>query len=137
MIREATRGLELSLHVPGRHYSGLSYDELLEILADNGRDFAAPTSAMRRHIAAEVSLRFDGARRVPYATELRRAMADAALGWIVRRFAARVRDERLRALTIPYAKAKAKAGYGDRPIGTRTGALAARVEDVGRVTFPR
>lgn len=129
------RGFTVALEVPGRHYSGLSYDELIEILADQGRDFAATTTAMRRAVLAEVTLRFEASRRVPTDREIRDALADAALSWIVRRFAGKVRDEHLRLLTIPYAKRKARDGYGGEPIGTRTGALAARVADYGRVTI--
>lgn len=134
-IASVGRGFRVALEVPGRHYSGLTYDELLEILADQGRDFAATTTAMRRAVLAEVTARYEGARRAPTDAEIRGALAEAALAWIVRRFAGRVRDEHLRALTIPYARRKAKDGYGGNPIGTRTGALAARVADYGRVTL--
>jgi hypothetical protein len=129
------RGFRVALEVPGRHYSGLTYDELLAILADQGRDFAATTTAMRRAVLAEVTARFENTRRAPTDAAIRDALAEAALAWIVRRFAGKVRDEHLRALTIPYARRKAKDGYGGEPIGTRTGALAARVADYGRVTL--
>lgn len=132
-IRDAVRGVEVALQVPGVHYSGLTYDHLLAILADQGRDFDATTPAMRKHMAAEVTIQFENAVTPPTARELKAALAEAALGWIVRRFAGRVRDEHLTALTIPYARAKRKAGYGRNPIGVRTGALAARVESFGKV----
>jgi hypothetical protein len=51
----------------------------------------------------------------------------------VRRFAHKVRDERLTALTPGYAKSKKRDGYGRNPIGVRTGALATRVQDFGKV----
>lgn len=132
-IRDAVRGIEVALQVPGIHYSGLTYDHLLAILAAQGRDFDATTPAMRKHMAAEVTIAFENAVTPPTAKALKAALAESALGWIVRRFAHRVRDERLTALTPAYARSKARDGYGRNPIGVRTGALAARVEAFGKV----
>ena len=70
-IASVGRGFRVALEVPGRHYSGLTYDELLEILADQGRDFAATTTAMRRAVLAEVTARYEGARRAPTDAEIR------------------------------------------------------------------
>jgi hypothetical protein len=132
-IRDAVKGVEVSLQVPGIHYSGLTYDHLLAILAAQGRDFDATTTAMRKHMAAEVTIAFENAVTAPTAKALKAALAESALGWIVRRFAHKVRDERLTALTPAYARSKARDGYGRNPIGVRTGALAARVQDFGKV----
>jgi hypothetical protein len=132
-IRDAVKGIEVALQVPGIHYSGLTYDHLLAILAAQGRDFDATTPAMRKHMAAEVTIAFENAVAPPTAKALKAALAESALGWIVRRFSGRVRDEHLTSLTIPYAREKRKSGYGRNPIGVRTGALAARVEAFGKI----
>ena len=134
-INSIGRGFTVALAVPGKHYSGLSYDELLDILEAQGRDFRATTPTMRKAVLAAVTARLENARAMPTEREIRDALADEALAWIAKRFAGKVRDERLRALTLPYARRKAKDGYGGEPIGTRTGALASRVEDYGRVTL--
>lgn len=125
----------VELSVPGRHYSGLSNNELIEILASQDRDFAHATTAMRSHVRSVVAMRFEGASRVPRPREIEAVMDEAVVDWIVKRFDGVVRDQHLRLLTIPYAKAKAKAGYGSKSIGFRTGSLAAAVADHGRVVI--
>ena len=132
-IRDTTKGVEIALKVPGIHYSGLTYDKLIGILAAQGRDFAATTPTMRKHMVAEVTIAFENAVTPPTAKTLKAALAESALGWIVRRFAHKVRDERLAALTPGYAQSKKRDGYGRNPIGVRTGALATRVQDFGKV----
>ena len=132
-IRDTTKGVEIALKVPGIHYSGLTYDKLIGILAAQGRDFAATTPTMRKHMVAEVTIVYENAVKVPTMKALKETLAESALGWIVRRFAHKVRDERLAALTPGYAKSKKRDGYGRNPIGVRTGALATRVQDFGKV----
>lgn len=138
MVREATAGRwGVELDVPGQHYGGLSNNELLEILKDQGRDFAHATTAMRAHVRATVALLFENRYSVPTQREINDAIDHAVIEWIVKRFDGKVRDEHLRLLTIPYARAKAKAGYGSKSIGVRTGSLVAAVEDRGRVRIIR
>lgn len=138
VLAAATGGrYRVELDVPGKHYGGLTNNELLAILADQDRDFARATTAMRAHVRATVALRFEGATRLPSTREVEAVMDDAVVEWIVKRFDGKVRDQHLRLLTIPYARAKAKAGYGGSPIGFRTGSLAAAVADHGRVTIVR
>lgn len=136
-VSRMAREVEWSLGVPGRHYSGLSYDELLDVLEAQGRDFRGDTSALRRAVLADVQIRLAGIGRAPTWAEFRALYAEAVLAWVVKRFDAKVRDVPVRRLTVAYAKRKAADGYGGNPIGTRTGSLAARVEDYGRVTVTR
>lgn len=117
-----TRGLDYTLDVPGTHYSGLTYNHLLAILADQGKDFAANTATLRRHVATTCRLAFEGATRLPTARELDRTIAAAVIDWIEARFEYRVRDERIRLNTNAYQRAKRKAGFLG-PVGIRTGAL--------------
>jgi hypothetical protein len=138
VLSAATGGrYRVELDVPGEHYSGLPHNELLAILAKQDRDFAHATTAMRAHVRATVALHFEGAIRLPSTREVDAVMDAAVVEWIVKRFDGKVRDQHLRLLTIPYAKAKAKAGYGSKSIGVRTGSLVAAVEDHGRVTIVR
>ena len=136
-VSAIARSVAWSLGVPGRHYSGLSYDALLDVLEGQEREFRRDTSALRRACVADVQIRFAGLGRAPTWAEFREAYAEAVLAWIVKRFDAKVRDVPMHRLTVRYAEAKAKAGYGGNPIGTRTGSLAARVADYGRVTVRR
>lgn len=136
-VKAIARDVEWSLGVPGRHYSGLSYDALLDVLESQGRPFREDTSALRRAALADVQIRFASLGRAPTWAEFRDAYAEAVLAFVVKRFEAKVRDVHLRRLTNDYARAKAAAGYGGRPIGTRTGALSSRVADYGRVKVTR
>lgn len=133
--KDAVRGIAIGLRVPGKHPSGPRYEELLGYLDDSGRDFLAVTSATRKHLLAALTIAFENAHRVPTVREMRDVIRDAFLEWVLKRFAGRVRDEKLRALTIPYARRKAADGYGGEPIGVRTGALRDRVEEAGRVVI--
>lgn len=121
------------LVVPGQHSSGPSYDDLLDYLEAGGRDFRAESSALNRFVLAELQLRFEALGRIPTVAEFNEAMGLAVLAWLVKRFEGKVRDFPRRALTIDYARAKKRAGYGDRPIGVRTGNLALRVAEYGQV----
>ncbi len=136
-VKALAREVEWSLGVPGRHYSGLSYDELLDVLEGQQREFRRDTSALRRSVLADVQIRFAALGRAPTWAEFRDAYAEAVLAFVVLRFEAKVRDVPMHRLTVRYAEAKAKAGYGGNPIGTRTGSLAARVADYGRVKVTR
>lgn len=133
-VRERFRASSWSLFVPGRHpTSSLSYDELLDVLEAQGRDFRAETSALKRYVLAEMQTRFEELGRIPTVAEFNETMGIAVLAWIIKRFEAKVRDVPMRRLTIDYARAKKRAGYGDRPIGVRTGSLALRVAEYGQV----
>ncbi len=132
-IRARFRASAWALHVPGQHLSGPSYDDLLDYLAAGGRDFRAESSALDRFVLAELQLKFEALGRIPTVAEFNEAMGLAVLAWIVRRFEGKVRDFPRRALTIDYARAKRRAGYGDRPVGVRTGNLALRIAEYGHV----
>lgn len=133
-VRERFRASTWSLFVPGAHpSSGLTYDELLDVLEEQGRDFRADTTALRRSVLAEVQTRFEELGRIPTVAEFNEAMGLAVLAWVTKRFEGKVRDFPRRALSIAYARAKKRAGYGDRPIGVRTGSLVMRVVEYGQV----
>lgn len=135
-VRERARATTWSLAVPGYHPgSDLTYDELLDVLEEQGRDFRADTTALRRSVLADVQLRLADLGRMPLAREFNDAFAAAVLAFIAKRFGVGgfVRDIKPRRLTLAYAKRKAADGYGANPIGVRTGALANRLADFGIV----
>lgn len=132
-LRDAVRGIELSFRVPGSHGDGVSNQELVGYLEKGGREFDRVTSAMRSHILSTITLQFENSGRVPYVREVRQAIGAAALDWIIKRFRSTVHDVRLKQLTPAYAKQKAKDGYGNNPIGIRTGRLIEAIEDRGKV----
>ena len=133
-VRERFRASTWKLQVPGVHpSSSLEYDELLDILEAGGRDFRADTTALNRFVLAELQMRFEELGRFPLVREFNEAMGLAVLSWVVKRFEGKVRDVKMRRLTLAYARRKKRDGYGDRPIGVRTGSLALRVAEFGQV----
>jgi len=133
-VRERFRASTWSMQVPGVHpSSGLTYDDLLDILEAQGRDFRAESSALNRFVLAELQLRFTELGRMPLVKEFNEAMGLAVLAWIVKRFEGKVRDVKMRRLTLDYARRKKALGYGNRPIGVATGSLALRVAEFGQV----
>ena len=136
-VSRIAKSIEWSLGVPGRHYSGLSYDDLLDILEEQGRPFREDTRTLRKAVLAGVQLRLEGLGRAPTWREFREAYAIEVLSFVVKRFEAKVRDVAIRRLTPAYAKRKERDRYGDRPIGTRTGSLVLRVVEHGEVKVTR
>lgn len=126
-IRRLSPSLDFVLKVPGIHYGGLTNQELLDILAKNGRDFATNNATLKRHVATFVSLALEGATRLPTQHEVDQLRATATLGWIIKRMDYEVRDVRIRMNTNTYQRAKRKAGFLG-PVGVRTGALREAVQ---------
>lgn len=121
-VRRIASALRFEVRVPGTHYSGLTYEHLLQILDDQGRPFLDNTRSLRAHVGLVLGLAFEGARQVPTVRELERVASAALLDWIVRRRFGGDSDVRMRALTPRYREAKGKAGFTG-PLGVRTGAL--------------
>lgn len=132
-VRDRFRASRWSLHVPGEHPSGPSYDDLIGYLKESGRDFLAESTALDRFVLAELQLRFESIGRMPTVAEFNEAMGLAVLTWVTRRFEGKVRDFPRRGLTLAYARRKKALGYGDRPIGVATGALSLRLVEYGVV----
>lgn len=126
-IRRLSPSLDFVLRVPGTHYGGLTNQELLEVLAANGRDFAANNATLKRHVATVVSLALEGATRLPTQHEVDKLREAATLEWILKRLNYEVRDVRIKMNTNDYQKLKRKAGF-DGPVGVRTGALREAVQ---------
>lgn len=122
--------------VPGDHYSELTYDELIDVLASQGRDFLAVTVQMLQYVRAQLTRLFAGSKTLPTLAQLRRAAAPAILDHIEERFSKRGNaDVLMTPLTRPYAAWKARTGRGNQPIGVLTGALRAAFSRKARVKW--
>ena len=122
LIRLYSQSLQYTVEVPGTHYSGLTNQQLFDILARQDRDFAKNNRALRTYVAAELRLHLEDTRRLPTNEELDALAARAVLARVMSRLHGKVRDITVRRLTEAYARAKFKAGF-KTPIGVRTGAL--------------
>lgn len=124
------RDMEWDLTVPGQHYSGLSNQQLLEILAGQGRDFAEDTDELRKHVSDVLRSKF---RKVWDPDEAGSVAQDAILAWIVDRFESQGPDISLTPLSINYAAWKAAKGLDSR-IGIAQGRLLRAVRKA-RITI--
>ena len=98
-VAQFAQQLSFALRIPGRHYSGLSNQDLFDILAAQGRDFAANTRPLRDHVAKVLRDVFvDGDEPVTDAS-LKQYASDAILEWIVARFEGKQHDVSMRALS--------------------------------------
>jgi len=122
LIRLYAQSLDYTVDVPGTHYSGLTNQQLFDILASQDRDFAKNNRALRTYVAAELRIHLEGTKRLPTNEELDALAARAVLARVMSRLHGKVRDITVRRLTEAYARAKYKAGFRT-PIGVRTGAL--------------
>lgn len=124
--------LEYELEVPGQHpvrrskkgtARSLSNQQLFEILAAQGRDFAKNSRSMRAAVLRDIRIALEGTQRIPKEDQLKRIAAVAILNRVLERMDGFAEDVRIRNLTPNYARAKMRAGYVNQPIGTRTGWL--------------
>lgn len=122
LIRLYSQSLDYTVEVPGTHYSGLTNQQLFDILAKQDRDFAKNNRALRTYVATELRLHLEDTRQLPTNEDLDALAARAVLARVMSRLHGKVRDITVRRLTEAYARAKYKAGF-KTPIGVRTGAL--------------
>lgn len=109
-------GMTWQLIIPGRHYSGLSNQDLLHIFQANDRDIAADTPEIRDHLRKELISEFGGK---PWDDDIAGQVAQKAIvDWVVRRVEEQGVDVTLRPLSAAYARQKAAEGYDSR-IGIR------------------
>ena len=120
------QSLEYELEIPGVHgpsRSGLTNQQLFEILAAQGRDFAKNSRSMRAAVLRDIRVALEGTQRIPKEDQLKRIAAIAILNRVLERMDGLAEDVKIRNLTTRYARAKMAAGYVNQPIGTRTGWL--------------
>lgn len=126
------RALSYALQVPGVHPSGLRYDELLRILAEQGRDFTADSTRLREYVARGLAAEFADARRPPGVTVLRQIAGALILEWVLNRLEGQLRDVPIKPNAPVYRAWKRRhAAYS--AVGMRTGALRNVLRDKARV----
>lgn len=123
--------LRFTLRIPGTHPSGLSYEELFDILARQGRDFGADSDRLRAHIRYALREQFDGGR-APGKAQLRQIAEAAILEWILSRIETGLRDVPIKPNDSKYRRWKMRYAAYSR-VGMRTGALRDRIRDRARV----
>jgi hypothetical protein len=89
------RRMEFRFHIPGSHYSGLSNQHLFEILAAQGRDFAARNRRLDEHVRLTILSEFEGFTAPPSINALKQTAAMAIAEWVITRWEGRVRDVRI------------------------------------------
>ncbi len=111
-------GFTFELIVPGAHYNGISNQGLLEVLARQGRDFAADTPKLREHVRHALVAAF---QHQEWDDDTAGQIAqDAILAWIVDRIESQGVDIPLAPLTPDWSAWKAHKGYDSR-IGVAKG----------------
>jgi hypothetical protein len=122
-VIDETLGRIESVTVPGEHAGGISNKDLFAVLAAQGRPFLALNRPLMAWLRTKLQVQYDGASYLPGGRELEERVTALVRERVQNRMVSQGLDVRVRGLTPRYAKAKAKAGYGDRPVGIRTGKL--------------
>ena len=129
-LRAFARSLQYVMRIPGSHGS-ISNEDLLDILAGGGRDFAADSPRLRAHIAEALIEQFAGDRRMPGATQLRQIASAAIVEWVVMRFENMLRDVPIKPNASAYRAWKRTHATYTAP-GMQTGALRTAIKERGR-----
>lgn len=104
------------VYIPGSHYSGMSNQDMLLLLAAQGRDFAQDTQALRKNVR---DVLIDAFTLEPWDDDTASQIAsDTIRDWIVKRIEEGGLDIDLTPLSPQYLKRKAADGYDTR-IGIR------------------
>lgn len=130
LIRDAIEAYArqpFELEVPGSHYSGLSNQDLFDVLARQNRMFLKVTPGMRDHARRACLEEFATGDTVPLRIELDETWRAACEEVVEARMEGRLKDVPIRGLTPAYARRKARDGYGGQPVGQRKGRLFAAV----------
>lgn len=121
-VREVVRPGRWRVRVPGRHSrGGIEYDDLLDILASQGRDILANTVQLAQAVRAALLRSLSGARRMPTLEALRKSAEPALLGHVEKRMERGNGDVMMVPLDPDYARRKRAQGRGSQPITVATG----------------
>lgn len=126
------RDFGFALRVPGAHPSGPTYDQLIEWLAAQGRDFTADSPRLREHVRMALLAQFGDDRRVPGRAQLQQIIAAAVAEWVLLRLEMGQRDVPIKANAPAYRRWKLRHRPFSRP-GMATGALRDALRDRARV----
>lgn len=119
--------MRFRLVLDGNHPSGVTYGQLLEYLADGGRDFTQPTTQLRQAVALVLRQKLAAKGVLPTDEQLERTAAPVILAVIERRFESGNGDIRVEARSPEYVEQLRREGRAGQPVGVRTGALRARI----------
>lgn len=123
--------------VPGQHSGGISHQELLGVLAKQGRDFLQSTVQLIQAVRAALRREFLGTGALPAKTRLQKVAGLAILEHVERRFEKGNGDIRVEALSPRYRAFKVKSGRGAQPIGVFTGELRAQYSRKAKIEWLR
>lgn len=132
-LRTFARKLTYSLHVPGSHPDGISYDDLLDVLASQGRDFTADSTKLRDYVERGLLEEFAGDTTPPSASERKQIAAALVLRWILNRLESQLRDVPIKSNHAAYRAWKRKHARYSAP-GMKSGALRDAIKRHGEVT---
>lgn len=131
-LRSFAQTLQFALRVRGRHSGGVSYEQLLGILAAQGRDFAADSPKLREHVAKGLVEEFGADKRMPAREQLRQIAGALILEWILNRLERSLRDVPIRPNDGAYRAWKRRNARYSAP-GMRSGELRNAIRDSGRI----
>lgn len=131
-LRAFAQSISYALRIRGTHPSGIAYEELLRILAEQGRDFTADSRRLRDHVAYALVEQFGSDQRAPGTQQLRQIAAAAILEWVLARIESGQRDVPIKANAAAYRAWKRRNAAYSR-VGMKTGALRDALRDKGRV----
>lgn len=132
-LRDIAKDMKWALSIPGKHYGGLTNDEMLEVRKREGRDFARDNRNLRARARTALLDAFEGREVMPIDRVVKETLADSIIETIILRVENGGQDIDLTSLTPLYRKRKEKAGYGGEPIGVRKGKWRDALERKGHV----
>lgn len=137
-VREYIRSDAWTIIVPGEHTGGLSHQELLRVLASQGRDFLQSTVQLYQAVAIALRREFLGGGVVPTTEAMKRASETPLLDHVEMRFSKRGNaDISVTTLTPKYAARKRALGRGTQPIGVASGELRRAYSRTAKVKWKR
>lgn len=130
---EFARALDFRLEVAGSH-KAITHQELLGVLESQGRPFAITTERLKTQVFKDLQRSLGNSNSLVTTIQMQTIAQKTITEWVTGRFDSKIKDISLRPLTPSYATAKKRAGFGNKPIGIRTGQLRDAVS-VSRVIF--
>ena len=121
--REVVKPGRWRVRVPGEHTGGISHEDLLDVLASQGREFLSNTVQLALAVSAALRRRWLGSSTMPTLEQLRETAEPALLDHVERRFERGNGDIAVTPLTPRYAALKRARGRGAQPIGVASGEL--------------
>jgi hypothetical protein len=129
-----SRAFAWTLHVPGTHDSGPTFDEILGWLEASGRPFLKDNKGLRSYVRTELLAFAERLRRAPTGLELRDAAAKLIPIYVAKRLENKLQDVRIKRNAASTLRRKMRL-YGESRPGIASGeTLAAVAESRATVT---